>query len=160
MDLKQQLTADLKEAMRNGDKRRKLAIRAVRAAITNAEVLPAPSAWTGETGERRRSLDEDEIIALIAKEVKQRRDSIAQFRKGGREDLVAQEQAEIEALEKYLPRQLSAEEIREEARKVIAEVEASGPGDMGRVMGALMPSMRGRAEGRLVSQIVRELLTE
>lgn len=147
MDLQQQLLADLKDAMRSGDQRRKLAIRAVRAAITNAEI------------ERRRPLTEDEILALIAKEVKQRRESIAQFRKGGREDLVAQEQAEIEALEKYLPCQLSPEEIRAEAQRVIAEVGATGPRDMGKVMGKLMPAMRGRADGRQVSQIVRELLT-
>lgn len=146
MDLQQRLLDDLKDAMRSGDQRRKLAIRAVRAAITNAEI------------ERRRSLTEDEILALIAKEVKQRRESIVQFRKGGREDLVAQEQAEIEALEKYLPRQLSPEEIRAEAQRVIAEVGATGPRDMGRVMGKLMPAMRGRADGRQVSQIVRELL--
>jgi len=146
VDLQQRLLDDLKDAMRSGDQRRKLAIRAVRAAITNAEI------------ERRRSLTEDEILALIAKEVKQRRESIVQFRKGGREDLVAQEQAEIEALEKYLPRQLSPEEIRAEAQRVIAEVGATGPRDMGRVMGKLMPAMRGRADGRQVSQIVRELL--
>ena len=146
MDIQQQLLANLKDAMRRGDQRRKLAIRAVRAAITNAEV------------ERRRSLTEDEILAPIAKEVKQRRDSIAQFRKGDREDLVAQEQAEIEALEGYLPRQLSAEEIRAEAQRVIAEAGATSPRDMGRVMGKLMPAMRGRADGGQVSQIVRELL--
>jgi len=147
MDLRQQLTADLKDAMRRGDQRRKLAIRAVRAAITNAEV------------ERRRSLTEDEILALIAKEVKQRHDSIAHFRKGEREDLVAQEQAEIETLERYLPRQLSAEEIRAEAQRVIAEVGATGPRDVGRVMRELMPTMRGQADGGQVSQIVWELLT-
>ena len=147
MDLRQQLTADLKDAMRRGDQRRKLAIRAVRAAITNAEV------------ERRRSLTEDEILALIAKEVKQRHDSIAHFRKGEREDLVAQEQAEIETLERYLPRQLSAEEIRAEAQRVIAEVGATSPRDMGRVMRELMPAVRGRADGGQISQIVRELLT-
>lgn len=146
MDLQQQLLDDLKDAMRSGDQRRKLAIRAVRAAIINAEV------------ERRRSLTEDEILALIAKEVKQRRESIVQFRKGGREDLVAQEQAEIDVLEEYLPRQLSPEEIRSEARNVIAEVGATSSRDMGRVMKELMPAMRGRADGRQVSQIVRELL--
>ena len=147
MDLRQQLTADLRDSMRAGDQRRKLAIRAVRAAITNAEI------------ERQRPLTEDEILALVAKEVKQRHDSIDQFQKGGRQDLVAQEQAEIEALERYLPRQLSAEEIRVEAQRIIAETEAASPRDMGRVMRELIPAMRGRAAGGLVSQIVRELLT-
>jgi uncharacterized protein YqeY len=146
MDLQQQLSADLKDAMRSRDERRKLAIRAVRAAITNAEV------------ERRRSLTEDEILALVAREVKQRRESIAYFQEGGREDLVAQEQAEIDALEKYLPRQLSVEEIRSEARRVIEELGATSPRDMGRVMREVMPAMRGRADGGQVSQIVRELL--
>jgi uncharacterized protein YqeY len=146
MDLQQQLSADLKDAMRSRDERRKLAIRAVRAAITNAEV------------ERRRSLTEDEILALVAREVKQRRESITYFQEGDREDLVAQEQAEIDALEKYLPRQLSVEEIRSEARRVIEEVGATSPRDMGRVMREVMPAMRGRADGGQVSQIVRELL--
>jgi len=146
MDLRERLLADLKEATRRSEQRRKLAIRAVRAAIINAEV------------ERRRSLTEDEILGLIAKEVKQRQDSIVEFRRGRREDLVAQEQAEIDVLEEYLPRQLSAEEIRAEARKVIAQMGATSPRDMGRVMGELMPAMRGRADGGQVSQIVRELL--
>jgi uncharacterized protein YqeY len=146
MDLQQQLSADLKDAMRSRDERRKLAIRAVRAAITNAEV------------ERRRSLTEDEILALVAREVKQRRESITYFQEGDREDLVAQEQAEIDALEKYLPRQLSVEEIRSEARRVIEELGATSPRDMGRVMREVMPAMRGRADGGQVSQIVRELL--
>lgn len=146
MDLRERLLADLKEATRRSEQRRKLAIRAVRAAIINAEV------------ERRRSLTEDEILGLIAKEVKQRQDSIVEFRRGRREDLVAQEQAEIDVLEEYLPRQLSAEEIRAEARKVIAQTGATSPRDMGRVMGELMPAMRGRADGGQVSQIVRELL--
>ena len=146
MDLQQQLSVDLKDAMRSRDERRKLAIRAVRAAITNAEV------------ERRRSLTEDEILALVAREVKQRRESITYFQEGGREDLVAQEQAEIDALEKYLPRQLSTEEIRSEAQRVIEEVGATSPRDMGRVMREVMPAMRGRADGGQVSQIVRELL--
>ena len=148
MDLRAQLLADLREAMRHRDRRRKLAIRAVRAAITNAEV------------ERRRSLTEDEILALIAKEVKQRRDSMAQFEKAGREDLVAGEQAEVDVLEVYLPRQLSVDEIRAEAQRVITTVGAASPRDTGKVMRELMPSMRGRADGGQVSQIVRELLKD
>lgn len=146
MDLRQQLRDDLWDAMRRGEDRRKLAIRAVRAAITNAEV------------ERRRSLTEDEILALIAREVKQRHDAILLFRKAEREDLVAKEQAEAEALERYLPRQFSTDDIQAEAQRVIAEVGATGPRDMGSVMRELMPAMRGRADGGQVGRIVRELL--
>jgi uncharacterized protein YqeY len=147
MSLREQLSLDLKEAMRHRDERRKLAIRAVRAAITNAEV------------ERRRPLTEDEILALIVKEVKQRQESMAQFRQGGREDLVAQEEAELRVLEGYLPRPLSDEELRAEARRVMGEVGATGLRDMGKVMGPLMAVVRGRADGGQVSQIVRELLS-
>ena len=146
MDLHERILADLHEAMRAGDQRRKLAIRAVRAAITNAEV------------DRGRSLTDEEVLGLIAKEVKQRRDSIAQFRKGQREDLVSAEQAEIEALESFLPHQLSSDEIRAAAQGVIAELGAEGPRDLASVMRQLMPSMRGRADGGEVSRIVRDLL--
>jgi len=90
--------------------------------------------------------------------VKPRQESIAAFREGRREDLVAQEQAEIDVLERCLPRQLSAVEIRAEAQSVITEIGATNPRDMGRVMRELMPPMCGQADGRQVSQIVRELL--
>ncbi len=151
MGLREQLTIDLKEAMRQKDEVRKTTIRSVIAAIKQAETqLDAQG--------RRVHLDDDDILALIAKQAKMRRESILEFRKGGRQDLVDREEAELAILQGYLPQQLSREEIEAEARRVVAEVGAAGPRDMGKVMKPLMARLRGRADGRLVNQVVRELL--
>ncbi|MBC8449172.1 MAG: GatB/YqeY domain-containing protein [Chloroflexi bacterium] len=148
MDLMDRLNADLKEAMRGGDQVRKLALRAVKTAIRQAEVA----------GEEARTLSEQEILVIIAKEAKQRRDAIVEFEKGGRPDLVEQEQAELAVLESYLPQQLTREEIAEIAQRVIAAVGATGPRQMGLVMRPLMEELRGLADGKLVNQVVQELL--
>ncbi|HDH09366.1 MAG TPA: GatB/YqeY domain-containing protein, partial [Chloroflexi bacterium] len=142
MSLKDKLMEDLKQALREGDERRKSAIRLAMAAIRNAEI------------EKRRELDDGELLQIIAKEVKQRRDSIAEFAKAGRQDLIDQEKAELEVLLAYLPRQMTREEIEEAARRVIQEVGATGLSQMGKVMGRLMPQVKGRADGRLVSEVV------
>ena len=148
MDLMDRLNADLKEAMRGGDQVRKLALRAVKTAIRQAEVA----------GEEARTLSEQEILVIIAKEAKQRRDAIVEFEKGGRPDLVEQEQAELAVLESYLPQQLTREEIAEITQRVIAAVGATGPRQMGLVMRPLMEELRGLADGKLVNQVVQELL--
>lgn len=148
MSLKDKLMEDLKQALREGDERRKSAIRLAMAAIRNAEI------------EKRRELDDGELLQIIAKEVKQRRDSIAEFTKAGRQDLIDQEKAELEVLLAYLPRQMTREEIEEAARRVIQEVGATGLSQMGKVMGRLMPQVKGRADGRLVSEVVRALLSK
>jgi hypothetical protein len=106
----------------------------------------------------RVSLDDDDILALIAKQAKQRQESIVEYKRAGRQDLVDEEEAELAILQAYLPQQLGREEIEAEARAVIAEVGASGPRDMGKVMKPLMARLRGRADGKLANQIVRELL--
>ena len=151
MDLRDQLMDDLKEAMRQRDERRKTTIRSVIAAIKKAETE------LDSSGERV-SLDDEGILLLIAQQAKQRRDSITEYRRGGREDLVAEEEAELAILQTYLPRQLTREEIEAEARRVIAEVGASGPRDMGKVMKPLMARLRDRVDGKEVNQVVRELL--
>lgn len=151
MDLRQQLMDDLKDAMRQQDEVRKRTIRSVIAALKMAETELDAS---GE----RVSLDNDGILALIAKQARQRQESIVEYRRGGREDLVAEEEAELVILQSYLPRQLTREEIEAEAQQVIADVGASSPRDMGRVMKPLMARLKGRADGRLANQIVRELL--
>jgi uncharacterized protein YqeY len=152
MGLREQLMDDLKEAMRQQDETRKQTIRSVIAAIKKAETELDASGV-------RVSLDrEEDILGIIAKQAKQRQESIVEYRRGGREDLVAAEAAELAILEAYLPRQLSREEIEVEARQVIVEVGASGPRDMGKVMKPLVERLRGRADGRLVNQVVRELL--
>jgi uncharacterized protein YqeY len=146
MSLKDKLMEDLKQAVRQGDERRRSTLRLVIAAIKNAEI------------EKRHELDEGELLAVIAKEAKQRRESIAEFETGGRQDLVDQEKAELQVLLAYLPEQLSREEIEAKARQTIEEVGATGPAQMGEVMRRLMPLMKGRADGKLVSQVVKELL--
>lgn len=151
MELRQQLMDDLKDAMRQRDDLRKRAIRSVIAAIKQAETELDAS---GE----RVSLGNDDILALIAKQARQRQESIVEFRRGGREDLVVEEEAELAILQAYLPQQLTREEIEVEARQVIQEVGASSPRDMGKVMKPLMARLRGRADGGVVNQVVRELL--
>ena len=146
MSLKDKLTEDLKQAMRQGDELGRSTLRLVMAAIKNAEI------------EKRRELEEGELLAIIAKEAKQRHESIAQFERGGRQDLADREEAELQILLAYLPEQLSQEEIEAQARQIIEEVGAASPAQMGQVMRRLMPLMQGKADGKLVSQVVKELL--
>lgn len=151
MGLREQLMEDLKEAMRQKDERRKNTIRSVLAGVKNAETEL-------DANGQRVHLGEDDLIVLIARQARQREESIVEFRKGGREDLVAVEEAEMAILRAYLPQQLGRAEIEAEARQVIAEIGASGPSAMGAVMKPLLARLKGRADGRLVNQIVRELL--
>lgn len=148
MSLKDKLADDLKDAMRAQDETRKTAIRLTIAAIKNAEVAAI------------KQLDDSEVLGVISKQVKQRRESIEEFGKAGRQDLVDKETAELKVLQAYLPPSLGRDEIASEARAVIAEVGARGPGDKGKVMAVLMPRMAGRAEGRVINEVVTELLTD
>jgi uncharacterized protein YqeY len=151
MGLREQLTTDLKDAMRQKDEVRKRTIRSVIAAIKKAETE------LDSQGERV-ALDEQGIQAIVAKEAKQRRESIAEYEKGDRQDLVEAEEAELEILEAYLPQQLTREEIERQARQVIEETGATGMQDIGKVMRPLMAELRGQADGRKVNEVVRELL--
>jgi hypothetical protein len=144
--LKQRLQNDLKDALRARDERRKSVIRMALAAIVNAEI------------EHGGELDDAGVVAVLQKQARQRRDTIAELRDTNRVDRLGDEEAELAILEEYLPRLLSREEIADEARQVIAEVGATGMGQMGLVMRQLMPEMKGRADGRLVNEVVRELL--
>lgn len=148
MSLKEKLTADMKEAMkaREEGRQRLGVIRMVRGAIRQQEI------------DGQKELDDDAVLAVISKEVKQRRDSIEEFKKGGREDLVAQNEAEIAILMAYLPQQMAEDEIRKLVQDSITATGASSPKEMGKVMKELMPKVKGRADGKLVNQIVRELL--
>jgi uncharacterized protein YqeY len=152
MDLKQQLQHDLKEALRAGEERRKSVIRMALAAITNAEIEKGRQ--SGET-----ELDQDDLVAVLQKQAKQRRETIDELEETDRLDLLAAEKEELAILDEYLPEQLSREEIAEEARQVIGEVGATGMRDMGPVMGRLMSKLKGRADGHTVNEVVRELLT-
>ncbi len=148
MNLNERLTEDMKAAMKAGPagRQRLETIRFLRAAIKNAEI------------EKHAPLSDDEILGIITKQVKQLRESLADFQRSGRQDLVEKTEAEIAVLSEYLPEQLSADEVRDLARKVIAQVGAQGARDMGKVMGPLMAQVRGRADGKMVQQIVKELL--
>jgi uncharacterized protein YqeY len=119
---------------------------------------------TTELAERLRdedfALDDKDVLAVIAKEAKQRRDAMAEYKKAGRQDLAAQEEAELQILTAYLPQQMSPQEIEASAREVIAQVGATGMAQMGQVMRPLMAKLKGRADGRQVNEIVRRLLTE
>ncbi|MAF85708.1 MAG: aspartyl-tRNA amidotransferase [Dehalococcoidales bacterium] len=144
--LKQKLTDDLKQALRDGDKVKRSVIRLVMAAVKNAEI------------DRQAELDDGGILGVIAKEVRQRRESIEAFKQGNRHDLVAQEEAELAILQGYQPEQLTREEIIAEARRVIREVGAQSPADKGKVMPQLMAQLKGKADGREVNAVVTELL--
>lgn len=157
MALKEDLANDLKEAMRSGDARRRDVLRGLITAINNAEI--ARVNVKDESAGRVGSTDE-QTLDVIQKQAKQRRESIEEFRKAGRADLVERETAELEILSAYLPKQLSRDEIAEEVRKVIAEMGASGPGDKSKVMPAAIARMKGRADGRDINEVVTELLSQ
>lgn len=146
MSLQQEIQLKLQDAMRSRDAVRRSALRMLIAAIKNAEI---------EAGE---PLDEDGVLAVVQKQAKQRRDSIAEFEKASRADLVAQEQGELEVLQEFLPQQASDDELREAARRLVAETGASGPRDMGKLMPALVAQFADRADGRRINEIVREIL--
>ena len=147
MSIKEQLTRDMKEAMKAHEKERLTVIRSARGAIRQAEIDG------GHT-----ELDDEGVIGVLSKEVKMRKDSLEEFKKGDRQDLVAQTEAEIAVLMPYLPQQLSEEEIRTFVKEAVEKSGASSQKDMGKVMGLLMPKVKGRADGKLVNSIVREML--
>jgi hypothetical protein len=149
MSLKEQLQEDLKEALRARDGRRKAVIRMALAEIVNAEIEL----------EHNEELTDADVIAVLQKQARQRRDAISELRQANRPDLLAEEEAQLVILEGYLPSLLSREEVAEEARQVIAEVGAVGMGQMGPVMRRLMSELKGRADGRVVNAVVRELLS-
>lgn len=147
MGLKEQLLEDMRTAMRQKDDTRKSAIRMVRAAIQNAEI------------EKLAPLDEGEVLAVIGKEVKQRREALEMYAQGGRQDLVDNEAKQIAILESYLPAQMSEAEIEAMARQVMAETGATGMAQMGQVMREMMGRVKGQADGSLVNEIVKKLLS-
>jgi uncharacterized protein YqeY len=137
----------MRDAMRARDQRRTTTLRMAMAAAQNKRI------------ELGRPLTDDDVIDVLARQVKQRRESVDAFRTAGRDDRVAEEEAEAAILAEFLPEQLGEVEIEALAREAIAETGASGPGDLGRVMGRVAPATKGRADGRQVSEIVRRILT-
>ena len=148
MGLKETLKSDLTEAIRSSNKVVSGTIRMVLTAITNEEV----------SGKEARVLSDDEIITVLSREAKKRREAAEEFAKANRPDKAAEEKAEGEVIDKYLPAQLSEEDIKKMIAAAVASTGASGPGDMGKVMGAIKPQIAGKADGALVSSLVKAAL--
>jgi uncharacterized protein len=146
--LKDRITEDMKAAMRARDSARLSVIRMLLAACKQREV------------DERIVLDDNDVVGLVDKLIKQRKDSIAAFRQGGRTDLADKESAEVRVLEAYLPQRLGADEIQAAVASIVAQLGASGPGDMGRVMAAAKAQLAGKAEMALVSAAVKQALSK
>jgi uncharacterized protein YqeY len=155
MNLKDQLNADLRDAMRAGDDVRKSTLRMLITAVRNAEIPPEGA----DSSASRIDLDADGVLDVVRKEVKQRRDSIDLYNKANRSDLAAKEEAEVAVLSTYLPQPMSRSEIEAVARTIIERLGASGPADKGKVMPAVMAELRGKAEGRDINSVVTDLLS-
>ena len=147
MSLKQQITEDMKTAMRAKDSERLGTIRLLLAAMKQKEV------------DERVELDDAMVVAIVDKLVKQRKDSVAAFTQGGRQDLADKEAAEIKVLEVYLPQRMSADEVAVEVKAIVAELGAKGPGDMGKVMGTVKARLAGKADMGQVSAAVKAALS-
>ncbi len=146
MGLKEKIDEDIKSAMRAKEELKLSALRMVKAAIGNAEIA------------KKKSFIDEDVFAILQTAVKQRKDSAEQFRAGNRPELAEKETAEIKILEAYLPTQLGEQELRELVAKVVSETGAVGAKDTGKVMGKLMPLVKGKADGGLVNRLVREIL--
>jgi len=147
MDLKEKLTEAMRAAMRANDDVSRRTTRMVLAAIKQVEV------------DKRTTVDDAAVMGLLQKEIKNRREAIEEAHKANRSDLIGENEAEIKVLETFLPKAMSAEELRHLVQAAIAEAEAAAPADMGKVMKLLMPRVAGRAAGDQVSSMVKELLT-
>jgi uncharacterized protein YqeY len=146
MHPKEKLQADLKEAMKSGDSERKEAIRFVMAAIKQVEI------------DKRIELSAEDTYSILQTEAKKRRDTIEEARKVGRTEMADQTQRELTLIESYLPQQMTREEVEAETRKAIEESGATSAKDMGNVMKVLMPRVKGKADGKLVNEVVKALL--
>ncbi len=147
MALKETLTNDLKDAMRQRDTVKRDTIRLLLSAIGYEE-----------KARRTDALDDDDVTQVLSKQAQQRRDSIEAYQKGQRPDLVAKEEAELAIVVQYLPQPLNADEIKTIVQSAIADLNATGPQDMGKVMGRVMPQVRARADGKQVSALVNQTL--
>jgi len=146
MNLSERLNEDMKQAMKSQDKFKLSTIRMVRATIKNLEI------------DLKRPLNDNEVLDILSREIKQRKDALQEFEKAGRDDLAANVKAEAEIIAEYLPEQLSEEEIKVIVQQTIQETGATSKADIGKVMSALMPKVKGRADGKLVNQAVQQLL--
>ena len=146
MTIKDKLKEDLKTAMKEKDSIRKNVVQLIKAGVLQVEK------------DKQVTLDDDGVLDVIAKQLKQRRDSLPDYEKSGREDLIAQLKREMDILMEYLPAQLTEEELTELVKEAVAQTGASSVKDMGKIMAAVMPKAKGRADGREINRIARELL--
>jgi len=146
MNLSERLNDDMKQAMRSQEKFKLTTIRMIRASIKNLEI------------DLKRSLDDNEVLEILSREIKQRKDSLQEFEKAGRDDLAKDIAAEIDIISVYLPAQLTEEEIKVIVQQTLQETGASSKAEMGKVMTALMPKVKGRADGKLVNTLVQQFL--
>lgn len=147
MSLLQQLTSDMVSAMKNRDKETLGVVRMLKASVQNAQI------------EAGHDLTADEEVAVMSREYKQRKESLAEFEKAGRQDLVDKTNAELKVVEKYMPKQLSAAEVEKIVQETIDATGASSMKDFGKVMGAVMPKVKGQADGKVVNQAVKKILS-
>ncbi|MCI3919694.1 GatB/YqeY domain-containing protein [Paenibacillus sp. TRM 82003] len=146
MSLSEQLNDDMKTLMKSGDKFALSVVRMIRSAVKNAEI------------DSKQTLSDDEVMDILTREIKQRRDALQEFEKAGREDLADQAKAEVEVIQRYMPQPLTEEELHAIVQETVNEVGASSKSDMGKVMSALMPKVKGRADGKQVNAAVQRLL--
>lgn len=146
MTLKDKLMNDLKESMKNKDQLRKSVVTLVRSAIKQREV------------DERVELSDDDILEIISKQLKQRKDALEEFKKSQREDLVEEAENEIKVLMTYLPEQLTDEELQVIIRETINQVGATSMKDMGKIMGVVMPKVKGKADGKRINEITKQIL--
>ncbi|GGF83135.1 GatB/YqeY domain-containing protein [Paenibacillus aceti] len=146
MNLSERLNEDMKQAMKSQDKLKLSTIRMVRSAMKNLEI------------DLKRTLEDNEVLDILSREIKQRKDALQEFEKAGREDLAANARAEVEIIAEYLPKQLTEEEIKVIVQQTIQETGASSKADIGKVMSTLMPKVKGRADGKLINQAVQQFL--
>lgn len=152
MSLQQDILSDLKKAMKAKQQDRLRVLRSIKAALLEREI-------SERKGGEKTELNDEQVIEVLMKAAKQRKDSIEQYKEGGREELAEQEEEELEIIESYLPEMMSEDEVRDAARKKIDQMGASDMSDMGKVMGALMGELKGKAEGAVVSKVVKEELS-
>ena len=155
MPLKDQISDDLKDAMRANELVRRETLRSVLAAIRNAEIARVNVKDESAT---RQELGDNDVLDVLQKQAKQRRESIEEYKKAARQDLVDRESAELEIISAYLPAQMGRDEIVAEVRKAMEETGASGPGDKSKLMPVVMGRLKGRADGRAINEVVTELL--
>jgi len=146
MSLSERLSDDMKQLMKSGDKFALTVVRMIRSAIKNVEI------------DSRKTLSDDEVLDILSREIKQRRDALQEFEKAGRDDLADQAKAEIDVIQRYMPQPLTDEELNAIVEETVREVGATSKSDMGKVMSAIMPKVKGRVDGKQVNAAVQRFL--